>query len=122
MHLGDIHMNSEIIEALLILADKHYNKSISQMVIDTMIPAILYCHDGTKWGGTFEEYLEHMGVNYCTSRETIEKNVGKLPDDITKGDAYYALAMVYSDYGLAIHGDKLVAEKLAYGYLTDPDK
>ena len=110
-----------IIDALLTLSGGHYNHEISEMAVGLIEPAVLYCENGDKWDGSFKDYLEKMDVDYHTARDLIEQ-IGKLPEHVTCGDAYYALAMMHGDYGLAIHGDKKIALKLAYGYLTDPDR
>lgn len=113
---------TNLIEAMLVLADGHYNHSISDIAVGMIQPADMYCENGTKYSGEFMDYLEQMGVDYYSAKPLIEEHVAKLPAEITMGDAYYALAMVLGDYGLAIHGDKKLALKMAYGWLTDPDK
>lgn len=109
-------------DAMLVLSDGHYNHGLSEMAVGMIEPADMYCENGSKYDGEFMEYLEKMGIDYYTARRMIEEHVCELPSEITMGDAYYALAMVLGDYGLAIHGDKKLALKMAYGWLTDPDK
>ena len=115
-------MKNEVLEAMLVLSDGHYTRGLAEMSIGMIVPSVMYCENGTKYEGDFHEYLEKMNVDYYTARNMIEEHVGKLDSDITCGDAYYALAMVYADYGLAIHGNKELALKLAYGWLNDPDR
>lgn len=111
----------KMIDALLTISGGHYNQPVSQMAVDMMIPSVMYLPNHDQWNGSFKDYLEKMGVDYYTAMNDI-MSVGRLNGDTTCGDCYYALAMVYADYGLAIHGDKELALKLAYGWLTDPDR
>ena len=110
-----------MIDALLVLSGDHYTREISEMAINTMIPSVMYLSNGEQWKGGFRDYLEKMDVDYYTAKGLVGR-YGDLDESITCGDAYYALAMVYADYGLAIHGDRELALKLAYGWLTDPDR
>ena len=111
----------KVLEALLMLSDGHYSRELSDMAVAIMVPSVLYCENGNEWHGSFMEYLERMNVDYYTALEHV-KEVGELDERITCGDAYHAVASMLADYGIAIHGDMRMAYKLAYGYLTDPDK
>ena len=111
----------KVLEALLMLSDGHYSKELSDMAGAIMVPSVLYCENGNEWHGSFKEYLERMNVDYYTALDHV-KEVGELDEHTTHGDAYHAIASMLADYGLAIHGDMRMAYKLAYGYLTDPDK
>lgn len=111
----------KVLEALLMLSDGHYSRELSDMAVAIMVPSVLYCENGNEWHGSFKEYLERMSVDYYTALDHV-KEVGELDEHTTHGDAYHAIASMLADYGLAIHGDMRMAYKLAYGYLTDPDK
>lgn len=110
----------KIIDALLVLADNHYNEMIANLAIDRMIPAEMHWN-GSEFTGDFKEYLNNLQVTYKTARHLIEKHAAELPESCTCGDCYYALAMALADYGMAIRGDMGTACKIAYGWLTDPD-
>lgn len=114
-------MDNRLIEAMLVLCGGHYNKEIADIAVASMIPAVLYSESGVEWHGNFKDYLEKMNVDYYTAYEHVSE-FGELKECVTCGDVYHAVAMMLADYGLAIHGDMRVAYKLAYGYLTDPDK
>lgn len=123
-----------------LLMDGHLCELTATRRIESMKAPVLMSAPDTRWATEEEypmlDYMKAMNLSatdcyqkvenaYAKAREkanTLSFEAPAIPQDTTIWDAYYAMAMVISDYWFSINGDMDKAAMMAYEVVSDIDR